>query len=199
MPAMNRTFDSMGQSMRQCPLVSPALQEVARWWISNYEPDRALPSRGDIDHFALRHTLPHLWLVEYLPDDETFRYRLAGEHVNGVFGQSLRGKVLADFLEPHILPTVRERFLHVQRTPGAVYAVGRVYMHAGRYREGERLILPLSDDGIAVTHLLGVTDYGAGYLQSAEPPPPDYMDEVFLTIEDLLAWRSTLIPDRRAG
>ena len=177
-----------------CPLASPALRSVARWWLTTYTPGR-LPSRTEIDLSAIRHALPYVWLVEHIADDDTFRYRLAGEHVNEVFGYSLRGKRLADIIEPHMREIVRTRFLHALNTPGVVYAVGRVYMRIGGYREGERLILPLSDDGVSGTHLFGVTDYGRGRRDDWENPP-EYMDERFLEIDDVLDWRAALgVPD----
>lgn len=150
-----------------------------------------LPSRKEIDLNAIKRALPHVWLVEHLPEDDGFRYRLAGEHVNAVFGFSLRGKRLHEIIEPHMLDIVRARYLHTLKTPSAVFCAGRVYMRVGGYREGERLILPLSDDGVNGTHLLGVTDYGRGRRESWEQPP-EYMDESFLEIDDVLPWRASL-------
>lgn len=173
-----------------CPLTSSALRDVARWWLSAYRPGR-LPSRNEINVHAIKLALPYVWLIEHLPDEDGFRYRLSGEHVNEVFGYSLRGKRLRDIIEQHMLQTVRTRFLHVLNTPGVVYAVGRVYMRIGGYREGERLILPLSDNGVTGTHLFGVTDYGGGRRDSWDEPP-EYMEERFLQIDDVLAWRSEL-------
>jgi hypothetical protein len=171
-------------------LRSPALRAVACWWLRAYESGR-LPSRKEIDLKAIQHALPYVWLIEYLPDEDGFRYRLAGEHVNEVFGYSLRGKRLRDMIEPHMAEIVQARFKHVLNTPGVVYAVGRVYMRVGGYREGERLILPLSDDGVNGTHLFGVTDYGRGRRDDWEKPP-EYMDERFLEIDDVLGWRAAL-------
>jgi hypothetical protein len=156
-----------------------------------------LPRRDGIDLYAIRFALPYVWLVEYLPDEDAFRYRLAGEHVNATFGISLRGKYLADIIEPNLLDTVRQRYLHTLKTPGAVHATGRVYSRTGRHREGERLILPISDGGEEATHLLGVTDYGTSDQLQPEPPPPTYMHEEFLRLADVLAWREPLEADAR--
>jgi hypothetical protein len=71
-------------------------------------------------------------------------------------------------------------------------------MHIGTYREGERLILPLSDDGASVTHLLGVTDYRRG-ARSVEPARPDHMDETFVTLPALQGWHPQLRSDRESG
>ena len=181
-----------------CPLRSHPLRAVARWWVQTYQAGE-IPSRRQIDHSALRYALPYIWLVEYLQDRDAFRYRLAGEHVNDTFGYSLRGKLLSDVIEPHMLATVRTRYTHALTTPGAVHATGRVYARTGRFREGERLILPLADDGGAATHLLGVTVYHAyGPIESQAPTadvPPEHMDESFLTIQDVLSWRDALTGD----
>lgn len=179
---------------QSCPLNATALRDVARWWIAAYRPDN-LPARSAIDLYAIRFALPYVWVVAYVPAQDAFRYRLAGEHVNATFGFSLRGKYLSEIIESHMLDTVRQRFLHALKTPGAVHAIGRVYSRTGRHREGERLILPLSDDGGHATHLLGVTDYGSSYQAQPEPPPPTYMYENFLTLADVLAWREALEAD----
>lgn len=177
----------------KCPLTSAALRDVAGWWLSAYTSGH-IPSRKEVDLNSIQQALPYVWLIEHLSDDG-FRYRLAGEHVNAVFGFSLRGKRLRDIIEPHMLDTVRARFLHTLNEPGVVYASGRVYMRVGGYREGERLILPLSDDGVNGTHLFGVTDYGRGRRENWKHLP-EYMDERFLKIEDVLAWRTELGVDR---
>jgi hypothetical protein len=85
-----------------------------------------------------------------------------------------------------MLDTFRDRFRHTLRTPGVVCALGRVHMRIGGYREGERLILPLSDDGVTGTHLFGVTDCGRGRRDTGEKPP-EYVDESFLRIDDPVA------------
>lgn len=177
-------------SSPSCPLRSPVLRDVARWWVRARTQDR-LPSRHGIDPAAIRLALPYVWLLEHLPEDGDFRYRLAGEHVNATFGFSLRGKRLGEAVEPHMLATVRARCEHALKTPGAVHVTGRVYMSAGRHREGERLILPLADDGVTPSHLLGVTDYGNGQIFNSQPPP-EYMDETFLTLVDVVGWWDAL-------
>src|SRR3546814_9814398 len=49
---------------------------------------RRMPSRGDIDALRLGPALPIIWMSEYEPAAGTFRYRLAGEAVNEIWGFS---------------------------------------------------------------------------------------------------------------
>lgn len=179
-----------------CPLLSPHVRTVARWWIQAYRTD-GLPSRHRIDVFVLRRALPFLWLMTYEPRDDTFRYRLAGEAINATLGVPLRGKRVEEVVEPSMLETVQTRLRHALDTPGAVHAIGWIHARSGRFREGERLILPLAETGAATTHLLGVTAYFAAGAGAASAGPAGHMDERFLTIADVLEWRESLAADLR--
>jgi hypothetical protein len=180
-----------------CPLTSSAVRDVARWWLQTYDSG-TIPSRCGIDLTRIRRALPFIWLVEYQRDADDFRYRLAGEHVNDVFGRSLRGRDLREVIAPAKLDEVYKRFRYVVDTPGGVHCLGRVYMHIGTYREGERLILPLADDGDSVTHLLGVTNYRRA-ARSVDPARPDDMDETYVTLPALHAWHPQLRSDIESG
>jgi hypothetical protein len=178
-----------------CPLRSGALRTVTRWWTRACD-EKTLPSRHHIDLNEIRRVLDRVWLVEYVVEEEAYRYRLAGEHINATFGFSLRGKYLQDVIEPHMLPTVMHRFDHVLRGPGAVHATGRVYSRVDWHREGERLILPLADDERTPTHLFGVTDYWSSNVENTNAPsPPEWMEENFLSLDEVRRWRQALAAD----
>lgn len=181
-----------------CPLASLQLRAVARWWIRAYR-EHGIPSRHRVDPLALKSALPCLWLLEYEPQADRFRYRLAGEAVNETFGFSLRGRYLEDIIEAHMLRTVRARLLHTLTTPGAVHAINRVHARGGRFREGERLILPLAETGAQATHVLGATDYFAVGRQDSPQPSREYRQDTFLELADVLAWRDALEDDGLAA
>lgn len=178
-----------------CPLSSPILCTLARWWIASYE-DGALPKRREIDVSAIRSTLPHIWLVAYFPDTDEFYYRLAGERVNDTFGFSLRGKRLDQVVGAHILETARAHYHHVLQTPGAVHARGRVYSQSGRHCDGERLALPLADDNGTPKFIIGATEYGRQSLYGQRGVAAEDLHEELLSLDDVLAWGPALA-DRR--
>lgn len=119
--------------------------------------ERRMPSRRDIDATRLGPVLPIIWISEYEPAAGTFRYRLAGEEVNDVWGRSVAGCLLSDFVLPERFLATNEAFLKVMREEMALLASGPVYRCNDRIGLGERLVLPLASDGVTGDGLIGAT------------------------------------------
>jgi hypothetical protein len=119
--------------------------------------DRRMPSRRDIDALFLGPVLPIIWVNEYEPAANTFRYRLAGEEVNEIFGLSVSGRLLSDFVAPERFEVTNQAFLKVIRDEVALLASGPVYRCTDRIALGERLALPLSSDGVTADGIIGAT------------------------------------------
>jgi len=119
---------------------------------------RRLPARGDIDAICLGPVLPIIWVSEYEPASGTFRYRLAGEEVNEIWGMSVAGHLLSDFVAPGRFEVTNESFLKVIREASALIASGPVYRCTDRIALGERLALPLSSDGKTADGIIGATE-----------------------------------------
>lgn len=122
--------------------------------------ERSMPSRRDIDPLSLGPVLPFIWLSDYEADAGTFRYRLAGEEVNAVFGLRITGKLLSEIVKGPRFSRVNELFLRVVNEGIALHAEGPVYRCTDRMTLGERLVLPLSSDGQTADGLIGVTVRG---------------------------------------
>jgi hypothetical protein len=118
---------------------------------------KRMPSRRDIDAVELGPVLPIIWVSAYEPAAGTFRYRLAGEEVNEVWGMSVAGRLLSDFVAPDRFQVTNEAFLKVMREAAALIASGPVYRCNDRIGLGERLVLPLAGDGAAGDGLIGAT------------------------------------------
>lgn len=118
---------------------------------------KRMPARRDIDATRLGPVLSIIWLSEYEPEAGTFRYRLAGEEVNEVFGGSVAGRLLSDFVFGDRFEVTNEAFLKVIRDEAALLASGPIYRCADRIALGERLVLPLSSDGVTADGLIGAT------------------------------------------
>ena len=119
--------------------------------------DRRMPARGDIDATRLGPVLPIIWVNAYEPDAGTFRYRLAGEEVNAIFGAPIAGRLLSDFVNGKRFDQVNGNFLRVVREEQAMLARGPMYRCADRIALGERLALPLSSDGTTADGIIGAT------------------------------------------
>jgi len=117
-----------------------------------------MPARGDIDAICLAPVLPIIWVSEYEPASGTFRYRLAGEEVNEIWGMSVAGHLLSDFVAPDRFEVTNGAFLKVLDEEAALVASGPIYRCTDRIAMGERLVLPLSSDGKTANGLVGATE-----------------------------------------
>ncbi|GAB4372114.1 MAG: hypothetical protein Kow00114_33400 [Kiloniellaceae bacterium] len=148
---------------------------------------RRMPSRRDIDATRLGPVLPIIWVNTYEPASGSFRYRLAGEEVNEIFGGSVAGRLLSDFVVGERYVATNNNFLKVIGEQVALLASGPVYRCADRIAMGERLALPLSSDGVTADGIIGATardalvDFDAASMsqQVTEFVPLDDLDRVF--------------------
>ena len=135
---------------------SEALQVLLAHWLEARR-SRRLPARCDIDATRLGPVLANIWLHDYDPGAGTFRYRLAGEEVNRVFGGSVAGRLLPDVLSSDRLAPVNGNFLKIIGERVAMLASGPIYRCADRIAIGERLALPLAGDGETADGIIGAT------------------------------------------
>ncbi len=146
--------------------------------------DKRMPSRRDLDPARLGPVLPIIWLSEYEAAADTFRYRLAGEEVNEVFGGSVAGRLLSDFVTGDRFQATNENFLKVLRDEAALLTSGPIYRCTDRIAMGERLVLPLSSDGVAADGLLGATARSA--LVDLDVISMDEQKTIYVSIDELV-------------
>jgi len=152
-------------------LVDERVRRFLAYW-QRIRGDRRMPSRRDVDPVEIPWALPMIWLCEVVgPGD--YRYRLAGETINEVYGRSLAGLHLHDLIRPEGYDMARRRYDAAVDGPAVVHSIGRIYARSDRHYRGERLILPLSDDGRHVSHLLGITVRDRGLPDTGRPFSPD--------------------------
>ncbi len=120
---------------------------------------KAMPSRRAIDPTAIPSALPILYMYDYLGDSDRFFCRLAGEEIQA--GSGVRGvkKHLDELFAPEIGAIIAARYRRVVDTPCMVYANGLMRTIVGMVMPIERLVLPLSDDGVTANGLIGATVY----------------------------------------
>jgi len=148
---------------------SPSLREILLYWDSRRR-GRPLPGWRDIDPIDLRRHLPIIWSWKYDRAADLFTGRLAGEAITAVFGESLRNRSLEEFFKDRCYEEVREQFRRVVDEPAIYVGCGAVFDYAGHYGSGERIIMPLADDGSHVDGLLGATNYVLA--KSGDPAMP---------------------------
>ena len=132
------------------------VREVSAYWRSKCA-DRVMPKRADIDPAELKPYLRSITLVDVVPDERRFVYRLVGtQEVAGrgvdPTGQSVRDAYYAESLEAALgcyEYVVRER---------RPFCLVEPYRTADDWEEHEDTVyLPLSEDGAAVTMILVYT------------------------------------------
>ena len=137
---------------------SPALRAVATHW-REAASTRAMPGWKDIDPMAIAPHLPIVWAWKYDRATGAFTGRLAGDAIALAFGRQLRGVALHDFFADRDPDEVAARFRRIVGEPALMYCDGQVFKHAGRVGQGERIALPLAEDGRTPDGILGATTY----------------------------------------
>ena len=137
---------------------SPALKTVFAHWL-DVRGDRALPAWRNIDAVAIGKYLPMVWAWRFDFAQGTFIGRLAGEEIVAVLGKEIRGRPLEQCFPANAVQLVLDRYKAVMVGPRIMHTTGQVYLRTGRHGIGERIVLPLGDDGVNGDGVLGATEY----------------------------------------
>lgn len=137
---------------------SPRVKLLFEHWREK-RGERLMPGWRDIDPMVISPIMPMLWSWKYDRTSDSFTGRLAGEEINAIFGKSLRGARMEDFFRDWNFASIFERHKRVVSEPCIAIGHGMVFSHAGRQGFGERVILPLADDGAHGDGIIGATLY----------------------------------------
>jgi hypothetical protein len=154
-------------------IISPDLQAIVTHWDAARGTKR-MPAFRDIDPVALGRSLRHIWVWKYERATGDFINRLAGEEIVRAFGKSPRGMKMTDFFPSEVYQEFLPWHLRVIEEPAFLHGAGKVYSRVDRYFTGERIMLPLSEDGEQGDGILGATVYLASAGVGAAP---SYQDE----------------------
>jgi hypothetical protein len=135
-------------------LLHPDAQALYYYWL-NKRGQRPMPRRSDIDPTEIPpRVLPGISLVEVVPDDRRYVYRLMGTAEVQVRGFDPTGKsVLEGFLAPDVNDALGCYDKVVAKRIPLVDPVPFIAAD-GRYVPEETIFLPLSDDGSNVNKIL---------------------------------------------
>lgn len=132
----------------------PVLRTVLDYW-ERRRGARAMPQRRDIDPAELRPVLPHLQITEAIEGGARFRYRLVGTAVVEAFGAEFTGKYVDELVSGE-----RDSFVHAcyravctARRP--VFARSKYITTKDVDLTANRVLTPLSEDGVEVGQILG--------------------------------------------
>jgi hypothetical protein len=139
-------------------IVSPHLQAIAAHWDAA-RGKKHMPAWGDIDPVAIGRRLRYVWAWKYEPATEDFIGRLAGEEIIRAFGKSPRGLKMSEFFAPEVYRAFLPWHKRIVQEPAFLRGAGKVYSRVERNFTGERIMLPLSEDGEKGDGILGATVY----------------------------------------
>lgn len=151
------------------------LKAVAGYW-NEVRGDKLMPSWHDIQPSKIAAQLKLIWVYRYDPLTELFTGRLAGNTIEAIFGKSFRGTPMKELYPPERYESFYARSLRVTCEPALYRGEGKVFHLLDRIGWGERIMLPLSDDGLHGDGILGATTY-----QSTT-------DSVFSTASEAESW-----------
>ena len=142
----------------EAAIQSPGVKAVFAHWL-DARGDRLMPAWRDIDAAAIGKYLPMVWAWRFDFTQDTFIGRLAGEEILAVLGKEIRGRPLQQCFPADAAQLVLDRYKAVIAGPQIMHTTGSVHMKTGRHGVGERIVLPLSTDGITGDGVLGTTEY----------------------------------------
>lgn len=142
-------------------LASDDLKDIVRHWDS-VRRGRLMPGWSDIDPTVIARHLPIMWSWKYDRAQDSFTGRLAGETINAIFGKSLRNANMKEFFAEWNYQEIFQRHRRVVMEPCIALGRGVVFVHAKRYGTGERVILPLAQNGTEGDGIIGATIYEWG-------------------------------------
>lgn len=145
----------MAYDYRTCPILSGAF----RYWNQKRGSGRTMPSRRDIDPIEVPQFLPHLQLTEVTDCGERFRYRLVGTAIIEAFGTEVTGKYVDELFSGERYRFIYEFYRVVCVTRQPVFSRSLYLGTKDVDLTANRLLLPLSADGVQVNMILGALTF----------------------------------------
>lgn len=167
-PPLQGHASALAPVRSETDLAHPELRALFRFW-KERAGDRAAPARKDFDALDLKQWLPHLQMVDVLEDFSDVRYRVIGTWIGEFYGKDDTGKTFAEIGLNDQRHQVLSEFLTAARsmTPHVIVRPFYGREEIKEYVPAERIILPLSEDGLSCDKLLS----GIYEIDRYEPSP----------------------------
>lgn len=169
------------------------LRLLLEHWLAR-RGDRVAPLRAAIDPAQLGPILASVWLCDFLPAERRFRMRLSGEEINQLYGRNISQCYFEDIVAPAMLADMLRRYRRVVEEPAIMHCGGHIYLASDRSVVGERLVLPLSDDGGAITHVIGASMFGTTSRNRDDPITRESMIDTFTALVEPAAAVVQVLP-----
>ncbi|HEU4825267.1 MAG TPA: PAS domain-containing protein [Dongiaceae bacterium] len=140
---------------------SDAIKQMYQYWRSKCAGDR-MPRRRAIDPVEIPRFLPQITIVEVVPDERRYVYRLVGTKEVDIRGRDPTGKSVIDGFFGPSLDDALGCYDRVVATRRPHYDDDPYITPDGRYSDDETLFLPLSEDGQTVSRILVFGTFSRG-------------------------------------
>lgn len=138
----------------------PETKELYALW-NRLRANRTMPARRDFSPTQARRLLPHILLIDVLPNtprDRRFRIRLHGTEQVRYQGADWTGAYVHEKTDAHSAARLCAVGDYVVTTHKPWISTGNLYwLPEKRYRHFESILLPMSDDDSTVNMILGLT------------------------------------------
>ena len=151
----NNVLDTVAQA-NPTHFDHPTCVFLRSYWESK-RAGRALPSRSDISPAQLKEHLGWVMILDVLPGERDFRYRLIGTLVTQYFSSDATGKTVVEAFAVNgeaIAKSVNSIVRKGARDKVVMRTAGNAKWLAQGMEEFEAIYLPLSDDCVKVSHIL---------------------------------------------
>lgn len=138
-------------------LSSERLQRLFEYW-TQLRGTRFAPARSELNPADMKDQLGWVWLMDVVDGGADFRFRMGGDRVVQFFGERLSGNTLSavQMRAPEFFGRFRDLVTQATATRKAAAAgPAQTAYELRAFLEVEALILPLSDDGVTVTGIMG--------------------------------------------
>lgn len=157
-----KSSSHIAESIALCELQHPIIHRGLHYW-EQLRQQREVPARSDISPRALAPLLANITLVKVIGEGDDFELRIAGDAVTRAFRFPVHGQRLSRLsaLVPKISHLLRRQYREVVRTrtpQGWRYTIDDS-VEVVTFTGAEYLMLPLSEDGQTIDHVLGVTGF----------------------------------------
>ncbi len=152
-------------------ITAPELRAIAGHWCQ-VRGTRRMPAWNDIDPIAIGRNLRFVWSWKYDRAADSFTGRLAGEDIVRAFGKSPRGLPMTEFFTPDVYQVFFPWHRRIVVEPALLHGTGLIYSRVNRNFSGERIMMPLAEDGATGDGIIGATVYRPLEFDGKPPEQP---------------------------
>jgi hypothetical protein len=154
---------------------APELRAIAAHW-NQARGTRRMPAWSAIDPVEIGRSLRYVWSWKYDRASDSFTGRLAGDDIVRAIGKSPRGQPMSEYFTPDVYEVFFPWHKRIVVEPAFLRGTGLIYNRVNRNFAGERIMMPLAEDGATGDGIIGASVYRPLEFEGKPPKPPTGLD-----------------------